>query len=255
MSENPYKSAETETPTPSGKRPLFTPAGVILGLVAIGITVALLLPSVRTARPATYRNMCLNNTKQIMLALLNYEAEHGTLPPAYSVDAEGNRLHSWRALILPYIEGNTTHKLIDFTKPWDDPANAAAREVVMEVYLCPSAPYEDEHLTTYLAIVGAEASITGPDGRSLGDVPGGHSHTIAVIDAPHDKAVHWMSPHDITIDEVLAFDEQTRAQHRYVFIAGYLDGSAEGVDLDIERDVLRSMLTVADDTPAHLKPQ
>ncbi len=249
MTENPYKSTETEAPPPPGKRPLFTPAGVILGLVAIVITVAMLMPTQRGSRPAAYRNQCLNNTKQILLALLNYEAEHGTLPPAYTVDDQGNRLHSWRALILPYIEGNTTHKLIDYTKPWDDPANAKAREVVMEEYLCPSMPQDDEHLTTYLAIVGPECVFTGPEGRSLADIPGGLSGTIAIIDAPHEKAVHWMSPHDITMDEVLAINEKTDTQHHGVFVAGYLDGRAEGVEVTIDRDVLRALLTVAHDMP------
>src|SRR5688572_16604015 len=145
MAENPYKSAETETAS-SSKGSSKTTTGV-LGFIIIGLVLFILSPLARIApfgsRHAAERNQCLNNTKQILLALQNYEAEHGTLPPAYSVDAEGNRLHSWRALILPYIEGNTTHQLIDYTKPWDDPANAEAREVVMEEYLCPSAPYDD----------------------------------------------------------------------------------------------------------------
>ena len=46
--------------------------------------------------------MCVNNLKQIALALHNYEEVYKVLPPAYTVDAQGRPLHSWRTLILPY---------------------------------------------------------------------------------------------------------------------------------------------------------
>lgn len=249
MSGNPYQSAEAGTPPVTGK-PSFSPLRVLLALVVIfGVVFALLMPVTRSARPAANRNQCLNNTKGIMLALLHYQDEHGTLPPAYTVDEQGNRLHSWRALILPYMEGDRTHELVDYTKPWDHPANAKARESVVEEYLCPSVEEGDEHLTTYLAVVGPECVFTGPNGRAVADIPGGLSTTIAIVDAPHEKAVHWMSPEDITLDEVLAINEETDTQHPSVYIAGFLDGHADPVELQIDRAALRAMLTVADDAP------
>lgn len=250
MSDNPYRSTETE-PRPAAQQSSISGV-VILSLVVVVLILVFGLPFIRWTpggSRAANRNHCLNNTKGILLALLNYHDEHGTLPPAYTVDAQGNRLHSWRALILPYMQGDTTHKLIDYTKPWDDPANAKARDVVMDEYLCPSSQHEDEHLTTYLAVVGPECVFDGSVGRSLNAIPGGHSNTAAIIDVPHEKAVHWMSPHDITIDEVLAINEKTDTQHSDVVIAGYLDGHVDPVDLRIDREVLRSMLTIADDRP------
>src|SRR4051794_1481798 len=76
-------------------------------LVIVGIIVfliALLLPATRSSSQAARRSQCVNNLKQIALALYNYEQAHNALPPAYIVDAKGRALHSWRTLILPYLE-------------------------------------------------------------------------------------------------------------------------------------------------------
>ncbi len=73
-------------------------------LVCSGILAGLLLPAVQAAREAARRVQCSNNLKQIGLALHNYNAAYKSLPPPYTVDANGQKLHSWRTLILPFIE-------------------------------------------------------------------------------------------------------------------------------------------------------
>ena len=50
----------------------------------------------------------MSNLKQIGLALLNYEQTNGRLPPAAVADKQGKAMHSWRTLILPYLERNAT---------------------------------------------------------------------------------------------------------------------------------------------------
>ncbi len=252
MHENPYKSAETETPPVP--QPKSRVGLIILSLIAVVLIVLFGSPLIRSARPAAERSHCLNNTKQIMLALLHYEKEHGSLPPAYTVDEQGNPLHSWRTLILPYMEHQTIYDQIDLTKPWDDPANAKAREMAVASYRCSSASLDDETLTTYLAVAGPETAFPGPNARTFEDFEEEPRNTIAIIDAPHEKAVHWMSPHDITIDEILNIDEETDTQHHRIFVAGYLDGHSDAIYVQIDRDVLRSLLTVADDMPEQLKP-
>ncbi len=106
-------------------------------LVCGGIAIGLLLPAVQSAREAARRMQCSNNMKQIALALHNYESVYKTLPPAFTVDANGNRLHSWRTLILPFIEQKSLYDNIDLSKPWDDPANAILQTVSIPTYACP----------------------------------------------------------------------------------------------------------------------
>ena len=99
-----------------------------------GIMAVLLIPAVSSAREAARRMQCSNNLKQIALALHNYHSAYGTLPPAYTIDVDGNRLHSWRTLILPYMEQDALYQQIDFSKPWDDPANAFLAKMDLSIF-------------------------------------------------------------------------------------------------------------------------
>lgn len=77
--------------------------------------------------------------ENIALALHNYAAKnHGVLPPTYTVDSAGKPLHSWRTLILPYIDYQDLYKKIDLSKSWNDPANAEVFKAHVKVYHCPS---------------------------------------------------------------------------------------------------------------------
>ena len=55
----------------------------------------------------------------------NYEAQHGCFPPAYSVDKDGRPLHSWRVLLLPYLDEEELYKQLRLDEPWDSPHNKA----------------------------------------------------------------------------------------------------------------------------------
>ena len=80
-------------------------AAVVVGLFFCGgILIALLLPAVQAAREAARRTQCSNNLKQIGLAMHNYHDVNQQFPPAYIADADGQPMHSWRVLILPYLE-------------------------------------------------------------------------------------------------------------------------------------------------------
>src|SRR3954447_23791061 len=132
----------------------FTLIECLVVMAILALLIALLLPAVRSgAGPAVRRARCVNNLKQIAMALHNYEQEHKALPPACTVDAQGRPLHSWRTLILPYLEQEPLYRTIDLSKPWDHPANAKAREAALPVFRCPES-IGPQSSTTYLAFAG-----------------------------------------------------------------------------------------------------
>ena len=215
---------------------------VVIGI--LGVIVALLLPAKRSAREAARRNACLSNLKQIALALENYKEAKGTYPPAYTVDEEGNRLHSWRTLILPYMEHKLLYEKIDLTKPWDHPANAEAMETVCEVFLCPSYPGEELE-TTYHAVIGEDCVFSGSDGRDPAEIIDEKSSTIMIVEVGSERAVHWMSPEDITAADFLKLGPEMNEIHPGIFQVVLADGHVDSITRDIDWDVVRGMLTIA----------
>ena len=83
----------------------------------------LIVPSIAVAQGAAQRMACTNNIKQILLALHDYHDTCDALPPLYTVDEEGNPLHSWRVLILPFIGQQALYQQINLDEPWDSEHN------------------------------------------------------------------------------------------------------------------------------------
>jgi prepilin-type N-terminal cleavage/methylation domain-containing protein len=91
----------------------FTLVELLVVIAIIGTLVGLLLPAVQSARESARRSACVNNMKQIGLALHNYHDANKGLPPSYydnvpqtnsSGDAADNLVMGWTALILPFAE-------------------------------------------------------------------------------------------------------------------------------------------------------
>lgn len=248
MSSNPYQSPDTENQSPKTRSLRSVIFGVAACLGVAVLAIALLLPASRGAREAARRSGCSNNVKQIMLALEQYHSVHGAFPPAYTVDEDGNRLHSWRTLILPYAEHSALYATIDLSKPWNDPANAAARQTTTSFYTCPNADHPANH-TTYLAVVGSDGIFSGPVARKRSEVTDGSSNTIAVIDAGQQQAVHWMSPYDTDEATFLAYNAESPTPHPGVLVVGLLDGAVVAISLDSDKDERRALLTVDGNEP------
>ena len=164
-------------------------------LLCSGVPIALLLPAVQAAREAARRAQCSNNLKQLALAMHNYHDVFGSFPPAYIPDEDGRPMHSWRVLILPYIEQSPLYDQYNFDEPWDSPANRSLAYNMPSVYRCPSDPSGDME-TSYVMIVGPGTISDGPSAVSIRDVLDGTSNTIMFVEAV-DSRINWMEPRDL----------------------------------------------------------
>ena len=223
----------------------------VLGVMVVcgGILAALLIPNVEMAREAARRTACKNNMKQIGLAILNYHEAHGEFPPAYSTDADGNPLHSWRVLILPYMEQQWLHDAIDLEKPWDSPENQDYANMMPAEYACPSSTDAvGMGNTNYVMIVGPNTISDGPTGRKLGEIQDGISRTLMLVEVT-GQGINWMEPRDLDA-QTISFEvndgtaQGISSDHPGVANAAMCDGSVHRISSGTDPEQIKAMSTI-----------
>ena len=216
--------------------------GILVLLLAVVLAIS--LPVSRRPRSTAKRSECRNNLKQIGLALHYYHEDYGAFPPAFTVDANGQPLHSWRTLILPYLDQKPFYETIDLTKPWDDPANATALKEIAALYaFCPASTIKGGY-TTYQALVGPGCAFSAKPQR-LRDFTDGTSSTVMVVETPSEMAVHWMDPRDSAKPFFLKANPKPAGPHTGGGHALLADGTVKFLNENISSETRTALSTIA----------
>jgi prepilin-type N-terminal cleavage/methylation domain-containing protein/prepilin-type processing-associated H-X9-DG protein len=122
-----------------GSRSGFTLIELLVVIAIISVLIALLLPAVQAAREAARRAQCVNNEKQIGLAMHNYVESRGALPGADMVYNSANPTeHSALSQVLPYLEQSGIYNSINCDFSYSDPTNSTAMMTFISGFVCPS---------------------------------------------------------------------------------------------------------------------
>jgi prepilin-type N-terminal cleavage/methylation domain-containing protein/prepilin-type processing-associated H-X9-DG protein len=244
----------------------FTLVELLVVITIIGILMGLLLPAVQSAREAARRASCLNNMRQMGIAMHGHHNAMGTFPPGgiehrwminpstgKRYGASGRQL-AWSVFLLPYMEQETLYRKIDMEKAFDATENAAAAAVVLSVYLCPSTPGGKKLVSGrgpchYGGVFGER--ITGPndppkgvmlyDQRiSIAEIRDGTSNTLAISEDSDFADGQWINGLNVFdqaygINQAPASENDIRSNHPGGANGLFCDGSvrflAEGMDL------------------------
>ena len=208
----------------------FTLIELLVVIAIIALLMSLLLPAVQSSREAARRAQCLNNLKQIGIALHNHHDVEGHFPPAhihepgsstvtYSIREPSQTIadqywFSWMARLLPYVEKSTHFEKIAwdewaFMNPPDAlPGGGFLNGSLLDLYHCPSA---EEDVPLVYDIDGtivrfAHTHYLGANGTDqfqfdgvmyvnsqvrMGDITDGTSNTLMVGERPPDANQYW----------------------------------------------------------------
>ena len=222
---------------------------LLLAFACVGFFVAIPVAARPQAREAARRMQCNNNLKQIGLAMHNYHDVHGCFPPAYIPDENGRPMHSWRVLLLPYLEQKPLYDQYNFDEPWDSPQNLALANTLLYVYQCPSDTLVGPSETSYLMIVGPGTVSDGPTATKISELTDGTSNTILVVEAA-GCGINWLDPRDLDA-EALSYlindpvDGGIQSEHPDGANVLFCDGSVMLVDAAVDPEQIRGMSTIS----------
>ena len=118
---------------------------LLVVITIIGILISLLLPAVQAAREAARRLQCLNNLKQMGLAIHNYHNAYQVFPKggAGALSQIDTWTSSWSAAILPGLDQLPLYESWNQSKSYLDVSNLIPGQTILPVFLCPSSQSRD----------------------------------------------------------------------------------------------------------------
>jgi prepilin-type processing-associated H-X9-DG protein len=229
-----------------GGRPLWLGSGIFGLVVSLWL---FMLSALVHPRESARKMTCSNNLHNITLALQQYHDIHGSFPPAYIADANGKPMHSWRVLILPYLEQKVLYQQYRFDEPWDGPNNRKLHGTALKIYVCPAGPENQPKTDTdYVVVVGTQTMWPGVGITRNADVKDGLSNTILLTEA-YNSGIHWMEPRDLHVTQMpMAINPQQgqgiSSAHKGGAEVSFADGSVRFLESTLPSETLRAMLTI-----------
>jgi prepilin-type N-terminal cleavage/methylation domain-containing protein/prepilin-type processing-associated H-X9-DG protein len=191
----------------------FTLIELLVVIAVIGVLVSLLLPAVQAARESARRVQCVNNLKQMGLALAGYESALGVFPPSYVADPKAVGAaygisypdggmnappgYAWGTLLLPQLEQAPLYASINVNLPCWAPDNTTAARTKLRVFVCPDAVGGSDGFAAHRYTNG-NASSPNDGGPFTPEVRLPHSHyvTNAGVNQPWGRSTAYSSDMD-----------------------------------------------------------
>lgn len=183
--------------------------GGALGVLAVGLffccgggfILSIFLPTIQSAQETARRAQCAANLTQIGVAMRSYYADYHSFPPAVVADEKGRPLHSWRVLLLPYLDSPLAGQY-RFDEPWNGPNNLRLQARIPAVYRCPSdLSASAKGITDYVVIAGPGTIFDGANCTKTEEITDGTADTLLVVELV-ESDINWLEPRDLRIEQI-----------------------------------------------------
>ena len=234
-------------PTREGQRVTVTTVGKeeIPPQLLIAGGMGLVLPALADAQLRAFNLTSMNNMKQILLAMHNYYDTHQHMPPQASRDADGRPLLSWRVHVLPYVDQMELYEKFRLDEPWDSEHNLPLSRNVPQPFVSRANPeLAKEGKTRFQLPLGEGLPASVDEKLTFRLITDGTSNTVAVVEAPADRAVIWSKPDDLDID----LEDPLRSLVGELgndFLGAMYDGSVHSFQKSLGNETIRKILTHA----------
>jgi prepilin-type N-terminal cleavage/methylation domain-containing protein len=265
----------------------FTLAELLVVIAIVAILVGLMLPAVRRVREPAERTRCMNNLKQLMLAMHNFESM-GRKPPNRSTGEQQSvaervfpsgcfgpgtspeeRL-SWMVAVLPYLEQDSLYRQFDIARGYA--GNLSPVSTTVKTFLCPASSDVPTGggVTHYVAMSGIGRDAAGQLAGAIGNgfmgydrltsqamIKDGSSNTIAVMETRFGLGP-WARGGSSTLrgfdpaNVPLHGDNRPFGGHSATMHAAFADGSVRSIPPSIEPKNLAAAITIAGGEPVRL---
>jgi prepilin-type processing-associated H-X9-DG protein len=227
-------------------------------LLCGGLPAALLLPPIQAAREAARRTHCTDHVRELSKAVRRYDSLNHSLPPAYTTDADGKPLLSWRVLLLPYLDEAALYDQFRLDEPWDSPHNRALAARMPRVYRCPSDCNVNSQETSYVLITGRGTAFEGAQAVKFRDLERGTLNTVFFAESS-ESGIIWTEPRDVDVSALnQGLDappgQGLRSAHPEVVNVGYADGHVESLDKGMSPQVLIDQTQIKGQNPPIIRP-
>jgi prepilin-type processing-associated H-X9-DG protein len=242
-------------PGPSGTRRLMSVQRLMKWIFVLGCGLGLLvnlghLLDAMLSGGVPRRAICVNNLKMISLALYSYHERFGSFPPAYIPDASGRPMHSWRVLILPFLDEQPLYDQYDFGEPWNGPNNIKVLNSMPRFFACPHRSPNPKKRTSYVVITGPGTLFPGASSVKVVDISDGTPNTLMVVETDNVD-IPWTSPIDLDVRSMSLQINDRKApgissQHPRGANVSYVDGTVRWLGEKIsDEEALRALITIA----------
>jgi len=179
------------------------------------------------------------------LAMHSYHDTYRCFPPAYVADRNGRPMHSWRVLLLPFLDRRDLYNRYRFDEPWDGPHNRMLASEMPWIFRCP-ADQGPEANANYFVVVGPRTIFPGATSVGIRDISDGTTVTILLVEAA-ESGVNWLEPRDLTYEEAArGINAKTgfgiSSHHDGGTMVLFADGHAQFLSDDTPIDQLRLFL-------------